>query len=69
MMYRSKKLLSNGDQEYFNEKRPVNLRVDGIAHLAELFPRPGEADEYRPSSWSCPSSLLGNWPAIGSRRG
>ena len=44
MMYRSKKLLSNGDQEYFNEKRPVNLRVDGIAHLAELFPRPGEAD-------------------------
>ncbi len=39
MMHRSKKLLGSGNQEYFNEKRPVNVRVDGTAHLAELFPR------------------------------
>jgi len=39
MMRCSKKLLVNGDQEYFNEKRPVNMRVDGTAHFAELFPR------------------------------
>jgi hypothetical protein len=39
MMHRSKKLLGSGDQEYFNEKRPVNVRVNGTAHLAELFPR------------------------------
>jgi hypothetical protein len=32
MMHRSKKLLSSGDQEYFNEKRPVNARVDATAH-------------------------------------
>jgi hypothetical protein len=41
MLHRSKKHLGSGGQEYFNEKRPVNLRVDGTAHLAELFPRPG----------------------------
>jgi hypothetical protein len=41
MMHRSEKLLVNGDEEYFNEKRSVNVRVDGAAHLAELFPRPG----------------------------
>jgi len=41
MTPRSKKLLGSGDQEYFNEKRPVNGRVDGTAHLAELLPRPG----------------------------
>jgi hypothetical protein len=29
MMYRSKKLLCSGDEEYFNEKRSVNVRVDG----------------------------------------
>ena len=46
MTPRSKKLLCSGDQEYFNEKRPVNGRVDGAAHLAELFPRPGDAEEY-----------------------
>jgi len=40
MMPRSKKLPGSGDQGYFNEKRPVNVRVDGTAHLAELFPRP-----------------------------
>ncbi len=40
MMPRSKKLPGSGDQEYFNEKRPVNVRVGGTAHLAELFPRP-----------------------------
>jgi hypothetical protein len=38
MMHRSKKLLGSGDQEYFKEKRPVNVRVDGAEHLAELFP-------------------------------
>ncbi len=39
MMHRSKKLLGSGDQRYSNEKRPVNLRIDDTAHLAELFPR------------------------------
>ena len=55
MMHRSKSLLGSGDQEYFNEKRPVNVRVDGTAQLAELFPRPSDADEYQPSRWFCPS--------------
>ena len=55
MMHRSKKLLGNGDQEYVNEKHPVNVRVDGVADLAELFPRPRDADEYQPSPWFCPS--------------
>jgi len=41
MMHRSKKLLGSGDQEYFNEKRPVNVRDDGRAHLSELFPPEG----------------------------
>ncbi len=41
MMHRSKKLLGSGDQGYFNEKRPVNVRVDGTAHFTALFPRPG----------------------------
>src|SRR2546427_482798 len=45
MMHHSTQLLGGGDQEYCNEKRPVNVRVDATAHLAELFPRP----------WSCPS--------------
>jgi len=40
MMHRSQKLLGSGDQGYFNEKGPVNLRVEGAAHLAEFFPRP-----------------------------
>jgi hypothetical protein len=31
MMHRSKKLLSSGDQQYFKEKRPVNVRVNGTA--------------------------------------
>ncbi|HXM93592.1 MAG TPA: hypothetical protein VOA64_04945 [Candidatus Dormibacteraeota bacterium] len=35
MMHRSKKLLGSGDEEYFNKKRPVNVRVDATAHLAE----------------------------------
>jgi len=61
MMHRSKKLLGKGDQEYFNEKRPVNVRVDGTARLAELFPGPRDADEYQPSPWFCPSGRhLGN---------
>ncbi len=63
MMPRSKKLLGSGDQEYFNEKRPVNVRVDSIAHLAELFPSPArDADEYPAitvvlSEWSATRKL------------
>jgi len=38
MMHRSMKLLGRGDQEYFNEKRPVNVRVGGTAYLAEALP-------------------------------
>ena len=64
MMPRSKKLPGSGDQEYFNEKRPVNVRVDGTAHLAELFPRPGDADEYPAitdlSEWSAMRKLTRN---------
>jgi hypothetical protein len=41
MTHRSKKPLGNGDQGYCNEKRPVNVRVDGTANLAELSVRPG----------------------------
>jgi hypothetical protein len=33
-MHGSKKPLGSGDREYFNEKRPVNVRVDGTALLA-----------------------------------
>jgi len=40
MMHRSKKPLVSGDREYFNEKRPVNVRVEGTAHLAEALPPP-----------------------------
>jgi hypothetical protein len=39
MMHGPKKLLGSGDQEYFNEKRLVNARVDGTAHIAEILPR------------------------------
>jgi hypothetical protein len=41
MSRRLKKLPGSGDEEYFNEKPPVNVRVDRTAHLAEpsLFPR------------------------------
>jgi len=55
MTPRSKKLLGSGDQEYFNEKRPVNGRVDGTAHLAELLPAPGVLRNTQPSPWFCPS--------------
>jgi hypothetical protein len=41
MMRRSKKPLGGLDREYFNEKRPVNVRVDGTAHLAAALPPPG----------------------------
>jgi hypothetical protein len=41
MVHRSKKLPGGGDEEYFNQKRSVNVRVDGTAHLAELFSRRG----------------------------
>jgi hypothetical protein len=37
MMHRSKKLLGTGDREYFNEKGPVNVRVDGTAHRSEAL--------------------------------
>jgi hypothetical protein len=54
-MHRSKNFWTAGNQEYFKEKSPVNVRVDGKAHLADLFPRPNDADEYQPSPWFCPS--------------
>ncbi len=31
MFHRSQKILGSGGQQYFNEKRPVNLRVDGVS--------------------------------------
>ncbi len=37
MMHRSKKPLVSGNREYFNEKRPVNVRVEGTVHLAEAL--------------------------------
>jgi hypothetical protein len=55
MTHRSKKPLGNGDQGYCNEKRPVNVRVDGTANLVELFPGPGDADVYQPLPRFCPS--------------
>jgi hypothetical protein len=54
-MHRSKNFWAAGNQEYFKEKRPVNARVGGTAHLAEIFPRPKDADEYQPSPSFCPS--------------
>jgi hypothetical protein len=48
MMRRSKKLLGRGGGEYFNEKRPVNVRIDKT-HLTELFSRP------RDTSYQCGS--------------
>ena len=41
MTHRSGGLLRRRNQQYFNQKRPVNLRVKGTGHLAELFPRAG----------------------------
>jgi hypothetical protein len=52
MMRRSQNPLGSGGQEYFNEKRPVNLRIDGTAHPAEFFPRMREC---RPTMWFFPS--------------
>jgi hypothetical protein len=40
MMPRSKKLLGSGDQEYFNEKRPVNVRVDRTFLIFFRLPSP-----------------------------
>jgi len=41
MMHRSKKPLRSGVREYFNQKRPVNTRVDGTAprlfHRTRVF--------------------------------
>jgi hypothetical protein len=39
MMHRSKKPLGSGDREYFNEKRPVNVRVDGESMAQHTSPR------------------------------
>jgi hypothetical protein len=36
MMHRWTKLLGSGGQEYFNEKRPVNWRVDGALHVRRI---------------------------------
>jgi len=58
MMPRSKKLPGSGDQGYFNEKRPVNVRVDGTAHLAELFPRAA-------GCWRIPSHHRGSVRVVG----
>jgi hypothetical protein len=52
-MHCSKKLLGSGDEAYFNEKGPVNMRVDGTAHFAESLPGPRDVDEYQPSPWFC----------------
>src|ERR1700682_1244034 len=43
MMHHSKKLLSHGDAQYFNEKRPVNLQVKDTVGLGIRFrvPRTG----------------------------
>jgi hypothetical protein len=43
MMHRSKKPLRSGVREYFNRKRPVNMRVDGIDGTAHLAEAPGAA--------------------------
>ena len=37
MTHRSKKLLGRGNQQYFNEKRPVNLRVENTQLAPRLF--------------------------------
>jgi len=42
MMRRSEKPLGGGDREYFNEKRPVNVRVDATAYLAGTLAPPRE---------------------------
>jgi hypothetical protein len=52
-MQRSKEGRAARDAEYFNEKRPVNLRVcgmrvSGTLRLTELFPRPADAHKYQP---------------------
>jgi hypothetical protein len=52
MMHRSKKLLGSGNQEYFNEKRPVN---DSIRQVRKVREELGElccgidSHEYQPS--------------------
>jgi hypothetical protein len=60
MMHRLKKLLCSGGQGYFNEKGPVNVRVDA------LFGHPMAAGEGQPSPWFCPSG--GNPYLIALRR-
>jgi hypothetical protein len=37
MMHCRKKLLAGGEQGYFNEKRPVNVRVEGTNAIAARF--------------------------------
>src|SRR6266446_9670119 len=36
--------------------RNVRSTPKSMSHLAELFPHPGDADEYQPSPWFCPSA-------------
>lgn len=38
MVHRSTKPLVSGGQGYFNEKRPVNWRVDGALHVRRIPP-------------------------------
>jgi hypothetical protein len=63
MMHRSQNLLVSGDQEYFNEKRPVNVRVDGTAHRAEIFLRPGN-NEPAPRKHVCAPGGAGSLIAL-----
>ncbi len=39
MMHHAIKLLCSGDQEYFNEKHPVNERIGATASLASALNR------------------------------
>jgi hypothetical protein len=44
-MTTAREISGRGNQQYFNEKRPVNLRVARLASCSI----PGDAGEYRPS--------------------
>jgi hypothetical protein len=66
MMHRPKKRLGSGNQEYFNEKRPVN---DSIRQVRKAREELGElccgidSHEYQPSPWFCPNGRQAgsNW--------
>src|SRR5438445_5593685 len=36
--------------------RNVRSTPESMSHLAKLFPHPGDADEYQPPPWFCPSA-------------